>query len=244
MKKILYIIIIILLISIMLLSSIALLKNESEDFNQERIFDNLQNTINDTQEQSSTNELCSNKSYYNLFEQNHDMVAWLKIDKTNIDYPIMQNKENPDYYLRRNFYKEYSYYGTPYIEENCDFEKSDNLIIYGHHIKNNKMFGELEKYKDKSFYQSHKIIKFITKNESLAYEILAVFKTDAIKGFKYYNFYNFKSEDSFNEFYKKCIELSFYSCNTSAKFGDKFITLSTCEYSSENGRLAIIAKRL
>ena len=95
----------------------------------------------------------------NLYEINNDLVGWIKIDGTNIDYPVMQNE---DYYLRRNIYKNYSYYGTPYLAKYCDVNNSDNLVIYGHHIKNNSMFGELENYKKEAFYNDHKLIKFYT----------------------------------------------------------------------------------
>ena len=67
-----------------------------------------------------------------------------KIDGTNINYPVMQNG---DFYLHRNVYKNYSSSGTPYLAEHCNLKTSDNLIIYGHHMKNKAMFGALEDYK-------------------------------------------------------------------------------------------------
>ena len=72
---------------------------------------------------------------------------------------------NPNFYLKHNFEKEYSYLGTPYVQENCDIAESDNLVIYGHHIKGGKMFGALEDYKSKSFYEEHKNIQFDTLTE-------------------------------------------------------------------------------
>ena len=73
--------------------------------------------------------------------------------------------------------RQYSDLGTPYIQENCDLLTSDNLIIYGHHISGNRMFGALEDYKSKSFYEEHKTIQFDTLTEQAEYEIVAVFKT-------------------------------------------------------------------
>ena len=172
-------------------------------------------------------------------------MGWLKIKDTNIDYPVMQTeKERQDYYLHRNFYKEYSQLGTPYIAEACNIQTSDNVIIYGHHITNNKMFGELEKYKKQNFYENHKIINFNTIYENADYEIIAVFKTVAYTGFKYYNFINANSRDEFDTFIDKCKELSFYNTGKTAKYGDKLLTLSTCEYSRKNGRLVVIAKKI
>ena len=157
----------------------------------------------------------------------------------------MQTDSNrKDYYLRKNFYKEYSQLGTPYIAEYCNVQTSDNVIIYGHHITNYQVFGELEKYKKKEFYDNHKIINFNTIYENADYEIIAVFKTVAYTGFKYYEFINSSSEDEFNTFIKRCKELSFYDTGKTAKYEDKLLTLSTCEYSAKNGRLVVVAKKI
>lgn len=92
--------------------------------------------------------------------------------------------------------------GTPYIQENCDLTSSDNLVIYGHHIKGGKMFGALEDYKSQSFYEEHKTIQFDTLTQRGEYEIIAVFKTVAYssQGFRYYDFVNAESEDEFNAY--------------------------------------------
>ena len=112
--------------------------------------------------------------YRELYLQNEDMVGWIAIDGTKLNYPVMQTKNNPNFYLKKNFEKEYSDLGVPYIQENCDILNSDNLIIYGHHIKGGKMFGALESYKSKSFYEKHKTIHFDTLTEQAEYEIVAV----------------------------------------------------------------------
>ena len=71
------------------------------------------------------------EKYKALKEKNPDFVGWISVDGTNISYPVMQSKDRPDFYLRRNFDGQYSYYGTPYVEEECDAGVSDNTIIYG-----------------------------------------------------------------------------------------------------------------
>ena len=243
MNKKFYIFVIILLVASLVTSSIYLYIQYQEDKGQEEIFEDLSNEIieNNTSEKEEDNTIDISK----LYEQNHDFMGWLKIKDTNIDYPVMQTeKERQDYYLHRNFYKEYSQLGTPYIAEACNIQTSDNVIIYGHHITNNKMFGELEKYKKQNFYENHKIINFNTIYENADYEIIAVFKTVAYTGFKYYNFINANSRDEFDTFIDKCKELSFYNTGKTAKYGDKLLTLSTCEYSRKNGRLVVIAKKI
>lgn len=246
MKKIIKISVVILLIGIMLISSYFIYKNMQEDKKQEEIFEELENivTTNETNEEKEQQE--DNVNLNKLYKINNDIVGWLKIENTNINYPVMQTKDRPDYYLRKNFYKEYSVFGTPYIDENCDIENGNNLIIYGHHINGNKMFGELENYKNEEYYNKHKFIKFYTLNEKAEYEIISVFKTTVYndKGFKYYQYYNLEDEREFETFINKCKELSLYDTQKIAKYGDKLLTLSTCEYSQNNGRLVVIARKI
>lgn len=246
MKKIIKILVVILLIGIMLISSYFIYKNMQEDKEQEEIFEELENivTTNETNEEKEQKE--DNVNLNKLYKINNDIVGWLKIENTNINYPVMQTKDRPDYYLRKNFYKEYSVFGTPYIDENCDIENGNNLIIYGHHINGNKMFGELENYKNEEYYNKHKFIKFYTLNEKAEYEIISVFKTTVYNdnGFKYYQYYNLEDEREFETFINKCKELSLYDTQKIAKYGDKLLTLSTCDYSQNNGRLVVVARKI
>ena len=158
--------------------------------------------------------------------------------------------QNEDYYLRRNIYKNYSYYGTPYLAKYCDVNNSDNLVIYGHHIKNKSMFGELENYKKEAFYNDHKFIKFYTLQDNITiehnYEIIAVFKTIVYSEneFKYYSFNNAKDSEDFNDYVSRVKQLELYETGKTANYGDKLITLSTCEYSRKNGRIVVVAKEV
>lgn len=241
MKKVLFVSIVIMLISAMLISIIFIFKYKKEENEQEKIFEEITEIAKEKTENKESKDIVNIKELYKI---NNDIIGWIKIENSNIDYPVMQTKENPNYYLKRNFYKQYSILGTPYMAENCNIEKSDNLIIYGHHINGNKLFGELENYKSKKYYDTHKIIKFYTMTENAEYEIIAIFKTVAYTGFQYYKFYNAEDEREFNTFIEKCKELSFYDTKKTAVYGDKLITLSTCEYSNENGRLVIVARKI
>ena len=184
--------------------------------------------------------------YSDLFLQNTDMVGWIKINGTTINFPVMQTPNEPNYYLKHSFEKAYSDFGTPYLQEDCSLNKSDNLIIYGHHIKGGKMFAPLDSYKDQSFYEQHKIIHFDTITQHGEYEIIAAFKTVAYNsnGFRFYDFVDAQNEEAFAAYVDKCKELSWYDTGVNAAFGDKLITLSTCEYSAQNGRLVVVAKRI
>lgn len=185
--------------------------------------------------------------YAEIFQINPDLVGWLRIDDSKINYPVVQKPESADYYLYRNFYKEDSARGCLYAREICDiFTPSDNITIYGHCMKDNTMFGNLTYYKQKSYYQNHSIIYFDTLTEHHTYEIVSVFITTASigQGFPYHNFVEAGSEAEFNTFVSRCKALAMYDTGVDAVYGDKLITLSTCEYSVENGRLVVVAKRI
>lgn len=187
------------------------------------------------------------QKYEELFQENNDMAGWLKIEDTPINYPVMYTPDNPDYYLKHSFSKAYSAYGVPYIAEHCNpLEPSDNVIIYGHHMNNGSMFAGLLKYEDKAFFQQHKTIRFDTLTETGEYEVLAVFKTTVYDdtGFPYYLFSNAATEEEFTDYVKQCKELSLYDTGMTAEYGDKLLTLSTCEYSNTNGRFVVVAKKL
>lgn len=87
--------------------------------------------------------------YIALHNQSKDMVGWISIEGTVINYLVMHTPENPDFYLKHSFEQEYSDYGVPYVAGNCQLNpRSDNIIIYGHHMKNGTMFGKLTEYAD------------------------------------------------------------------------------------------------
>lgn len=191
----------------------------------------------------------STQSYINTMTlaKNDDMVGWIKIDDTNINYPVMQTPDEPDYYLNHDFYKNESIYGCPYVQANCDVKTpSDNVIIYAHHMNDGSMFANLELFRNKSFWNSHKKISFDTLDKKATYEIMAVFAVSVDENddetFKYYEFVNSYDPDHFSKFVNKCKALSFYDTGVTAKYGDKLLTLSTCEYTHNNGRLVVVAK--
>ena len=241
MRKIVYTIITILLISLVLISSYLIFKEKKQNEKQENTFEDLIEIVEENIENQEERKIDINK----LYEENKDIVGWLKIDNTTINYPIMQNINDPNYYLHRDFYKNYSSYGTPYMAKQCNLN-SDNIVIYGHHMKNNKMFGELEKYKSKDFYNNHKIITFTTLEKEYSYEIFAVFKTTVYtkNTFRYYENINFENKKMYDGFINICKDKSLYQTGIEIKDKEKLITLSTCEYSNKNSRLVIVARKI
>lgn len=179
-----------------------------------------------------------------LRKDNPDVVGYLKITGTSIDYPVMQTKDNPDFYLNHDFDKEYSFYGTPYLSAYCNLNESDNLIIYGHNINGGRMFGALTQYKDENFYKQHKTIKFITDQEN-EYEIFAVMSVN-IYECEYWKFTMASDKADYNEFVNTVLCNSIFDAGVIPKYGEQIITLSTCDNSSDsNYRIVVVGfKRL
>ena len=185
--------------------------------------------------------------FKDLYTQNSDIVGWLEIPGTDISYPVMQTPDRPNYYLTRNFEKEDSKHGCLYVQENCDVDTpTDNVIIYGHRMRDRSMFAQLDKYEDEEYVKENPYIYFDTLTEVHIYQIVAVFTTTATegKGFAYHEFVTAEDEEAFNRYIQTCNDYATFTTGVEAVYGDKLITLSTCEYSQINGRLVVVAKRI
>ena len=185
--------------------------------------------------------------YQDIHAMNPDVVGWIQIEGTKVNYPVMQTPSSPNFYLKRNFNKEHSDWGSIYAREECDILKpSDNITLYGHNMRDCSMFGDLKEYVSKDFWEDHQLIFFDDLYNYHVYQIFAVFKTTATQdmGFEYHNMIDAASEEEFDEFIRTCKELSFYDTGITPKYGDKTICLSTCEYTLENGRLVVAASRI
>lgn len=181
-----------------------------------------------------------------IYEKNPDTVGWLTIDGTPINYPVMQSPDRTDFYLNHNFSGQQSAHGCLYARESCDvFTPSDNVTIYGHHMKDGSMFGSLKRYTSKSFWDEHRTVRFDTLYERHTYTVFAVFTTTASvgQGFGYHRFENAEDEADFNDFIAECKKLSLIDTGITPQYGDKLICLSTCEYTHVNGRLVVVAVR-
>ena len=259
MKKTISIILIAVFAAVLSASTYFIVRHNKEADKQAELYHNLASVVEAAAQTGSETETAEPIPYSEektllpelaeLFGQNGDLVSWISIADTNINYPVMQSVNEPNFYLKHGFDKEYSEYGCPYVQEDCDVQKpSDNLVIYGHHMKNGSMFAHLDKFKSASFWSKHKTIAFNTLTDRQKYEIVAVFRTvvytDSPDTFKYYRFVDAGNANEFDSFIAKCKELSFYDTGVTAAYGDKLITLSTCEYSRNNSRLVVVAKRI
>ena len=186
--------------------------------------------------------------YAPFYELNNDMVGWITIPDTKINYPVMQTPDNPDYYLKRNFYKMGSDWGAIYAREVCDINRpSDNITLYGHHMQDGSMFAQLSKFQFQNFWQEHQTFTFDTLYERHTYKIWAVFKTSANLGdnhFPYHRFSDAATKEEFDAFVAQVKLLDYYDTGITPVYGDKLLTLSTCEYTLDNGRFVVCAVRI
>ncbi len=178
-----------------------------------------------------------------------NVYAWLEIPDTNINYPVMQYSDN-DFYLTHNYKNEKSSAGAIYFDKDVSLTKpSDNYQIYGHRNKYGLMFESLLKYAKKDFYDEHHYIYLTTLEEESTYEIVAVFYSrvyysDEVNVFRYYNFVNANNVEEFNSYIQNAKSASIYDTGVEVSYHEQIITLSTCEYSKENGRFVVVAKKV
>ncbi len=186
--------------------------------------------------------------YAGLYAENSDTIGWLKIDGTTIDYVVMQAPDEINKYLRRDFYGKDSTRGCLFVDEYCDIFNSDNIIIYGHNMKDGSMFGTLDSYADESFYAEHKIIQFDTIYEKHSYEVVAAISTSIPAKdddvFRYYEYTSSNDEETFLEYADFIEKNKLYDTGVEINPGDKLITLSTCAYHTTDGRFIVVARQI
>ena len=184
-----------------------------------------------------------------LQKENEEIIGWLEIEGTNINYPVLQASDN-DYYLTHNYKKEKSSTGSIFLDKDFDLiNGSSNYLIYGHRSKSGLMFEDLMKYAKEDFYKEHTKVKFTTNKDDSLYEILSVFYSRVYyksekNVFRYYYFVNANNEQEYNDFVNNAKKVSLYDTDVTANYGEQLLTLSTCEYSQEDGRFAIVCKKV
>ena len=184
-----------------------------------------------------------------LQKENPDIIGWIEIENTNINYPVLQGTDN-EYYMTHNYKKEKSKKGSIFLSKDYDWNiPSTNLLIYGHNLRNGTMFEELLEYENEEFYKEHPIIRFTTAEEDAEYVIISVFKSRVYykyekNVFRYYYFVNAKTQEEYNEFIGNAKKASLYNIEETAVFGDQLITLSTCSYHTEDGRFVVVGRKM
>ncbi len=222
------------------------LNQASDDFNKlAKTFQASQSKINQTEilkdettekeqlEEQQVEEKEVSIAFEDLYNQNHDITAWIAISGTRVNYPVMHTPDTPEYYLYRNFDKEYSVSGVPFMDGKSSLdEPSDNILIHGHNMKNGSMFAQLLSYEDEAFFKKHPSIEFSTFDQKEIYDIISVFPAEVYNkvktNFNYHDFINAKDQSEFDKYVADAKTASLYDTGLRAEYGDQLMTLSTC----------------
>lgn len=186
--------------------------------------------------------------YSEMSEEYPQFYGWLQIPDTQIDMPVMRTESDRDFYLHHDFSGTESVEGALFVDaENSLYPQDDNTVIYGHNMKNGHIFGTLKMYGDADFFQEHREIHFDTLYETGVYEAVAVLKTRILnedeQGFRYYQFFQYENEKEFQECQDFVKANRMFETGSTLQYGDRILMLSTCEYSQENGRLVVVARK-
>lgn len=186
--------------------------------------------------------------FASLWEMNEDIVGWLSIDGTKVNYPVVQSDDN-DYYLHKDFSKADNKHGIPFADCRVDISiPSTNIPIYSHNMKDGQMFGELINYQDLNYYKQHPVVNFDSLYEEGKYKIVAMFIASTLPehapNFEYHNFIQANSDEELMNFANEVLSRSLIVTGVDIQPGDQLITLSTCTYDFKEARFAIVARRV
>ena len=229
MKKFTKTLINLILISIIIFSSYNIYIKLSEYKKADNVYKNIKK-INQSTDKNKDDELSAINSEYKF---------WLKVDNTNIDYPVVQSKDN-DFYLTHDFNKNPLASGSIFMDYRNNFEKDNSIIVYGHNMKNKTMFAQLTKFKDKNFFNENNLIKVEYKNNTYIYEVFSVYTADLNN--EDYLKVDFKDENDYKKYINYIKDKSLYKKDIELNSNDNLITLYTCSYEFENARTIIHGK--
>ena len=182
-----------------------------------------------------------------IYALNKDLIGWINIPDTVIDYPVVQ-AEDGEFYLTHDFYGEENVNGQIILDKLCDpYTPSYNLVVSGHHMKNGSMFGGLPQYRQKSYWAKHPFIEFDSLMERKIYVIFACFYSadydEDETGFRYNAIIDYKIDA--DRWLEEIEENQLYDTEIEREFGDEFITLTTCDRARHrNGRFVVVGRRI
>jgi sortase B len=185
------------------------------------------------------------EKYRKLVEKNRDFIGWLEIKEGNISLPVVWIRGDNSFYLTHGFDLKKDVHGTAFLDGRCDPDPAsgcNNLVVYGHNMKTGTMFAPLLKYESQEYYEAHPEISFSTLRGDGNYEIFGAFAVDVTKDkdFQYYED-TAMDEKGFRNFISQVKKKSVISTGITPQYGDRILTLSTCEYSTEDGRFVVLA---
>ncbi|MDE6034321.1 MAG: class B sortase [Ruminococcus sp.] len=205
------------------------------------------------------------RSYEGLLKRNDDVVGWLRINNTQVDYPLLidpgdivpgmgygnQYVEYNEYYLHHNIDRQYLFEGNIYMDCRDNFGpveglQSENIVIYGHNMLNGSQFGNLRYYKDTSYYWSNPFVYLSSIYKDYEYVIVSFCITsgNADTDFRYWDMEELDTPEMFDYYVNRIKRDQLLDTGVDIHYGDKLLTLSTCHADEDNTRFIILARRL
>ena len=241
-KVILNIIIYMILLFILTYSGIKIFKWFKDKKINNKIAEQIKSTVIVTNKNEDENKKEYTVDFNKLKEQNDETVAWIKVNNTNIEYPVVKAKNN-DFYLNHNFEKNYNSAGWVFADYKNKFDGKDkNIVIYGHNRKDGSMFGTLKNVLNDEWYNNDENVKIIlnTEDESSVYDIFSIYK---IEKEDYYIRTEFKNLDEFEKFLNTVKNRSIKNFDVDISKEDNILTLSTCADNNKY-RVVVHAKKI
>ncbi len=233
-------IIYLILIGLLIYSGVKIFKWNKENSNNNNITDKINEAV--TVEKNSEGKEDFNINFNMLKKQNEDTVAWIKVNNTNVKYPVVKAKDN-SFYLTHSFDKSNNSAGWIFADYKNKFDDTDkNIVIYGHNRRDGSMFSSLKNALNPNWYNNdlNRNILLYTENGEYNYEIFSIYK---IESEDYYIKTEFNDENDFEDFLNTITKRSVQDFGVNVSKDDSILTLSTCANNNKY-RVVIHAKKV
>lgn len=242
-KKVIIILIQILLILLLIYSLVQIGIWYINNKQSQKIMDQISNSIViDTNKENEIQEDKYKIDFDSLKRTNADTVAFLKVNGTEVQYPVVKGTNN-DFYLSHSFDKSYNAAGWIFADYKNKFDGTDkNIIVYGHNRRDGSMFFTLKNILNEDWYKTEENLKvqFITENEQAIYQVFSVYQIEAEE---YYIKTNFKDNEEYTKFLETIKKRSINNFGIDVNTGDSILTLSTCANNNKY-RVVLHAKKI
>lgn len=241
-KAILNLILYIILLSILIYSGIKIFKWYKDKTNNNKIAEQIKSTVIVEEKNEDENKDEYTVDFNKLKEQNNETIAWLKVNNTNVEYPVVKGTNN-SFYLNHSFDKSSNSAGWIFADCRNKFDNTDkNIVIYGHNMRDGSMFGSMLNILNSKWYENEENtnITLYTKNEKSIYKVFSVYK---IENEDYYIKTEFKNGNEFEGFIKNLKKRSIKDFNVDVSKDDNILTLSTCANNNKY-RVVLHAKKV
>ena len=226
-KVILNIIIYMILIFVLIYSGIKIFKWYKDKTNNNKIAEQIKSTVIVEDKNEDENKEEYTVDFNKLKEQNNETVAWIKVNNTNVEYPVVRATNN-SFYLNHSFDKSKNSAGWIFADYKNKFDNTDkNIVIYGHNMRDDSMFGSLKNILNSDWYNNEENtnIALYTENEKYIYKVFSIYK---IESEDYYIKTEFSNDNEFEKFIKTIKKRSIKNFNIDISKEDSILTLSTC----------------